>query len=550
MNARALVTVLALLAAVGVAVAAWRLGPDADPATEATAPPPAAAGARPNVIILMWDTVRSDRLGPYGYGLPTTPALDRFAQGATVFTRAVSPAIWTPPSHASLFTGLAPKQHGVDATYKWLDHHHATLAEILGEAGFDTYAFSSNPYVSGKTNLLQGFQTTDYSFEKPWKKDARAATEAKLIPEDRSSDISPGWTPIPGQGRGGETHAFKDAGPVIQRAFTEWLGARPEPERPFFAYLNYMEAHIPRVPSLESRKLMMNDAQLQVALQTDVSQINLLSYIFGKLEYTPEQLEAINRTYDASVRDLDAAVGGLLDDLEARGVLDDTIVIVMADHGENLGDHHMFGHKYSMWDTLLSVPLLIRYPKALDPGRRDVPVSTLDVFATVLDLVGLPARDGVTSQSLRSRGAAHTLFSDMIAATPTAIKRVDSTHGLEDEAKWLRTFKAAELDGWKYIRGSDASCQLYHLPEDPKETRSLCDTHPDRVAALGRDLDAWLSQIPAYNPDNRRPDDQAKPLSRETRQMLRSLGYVDGDGADEAEAGAEAPEAPGELGEP
>ena len=183
LGALAALTAIAVLGAV-----AWFAQPapsEPDPAPEdtdtPTSKPRPPAGDQPNVVILMWDTVRADRLGIYGYGLPTTPALDRFAQGATVYARAVSPAIWTPPSHASLFTGLAPKQHGVDATYKWLDNHHTTLAEILGDAGFDTYAFSSNPYVSAKTNLLQGFATQDFSFEKPWKKEAKAATESKLL---------------------------------------------------------------------------------------------------------------------------------------------------------------------------------------------------------------------------------------------------------------------------------------------------------------------------------------------------------------------------------
>ena len=119
--------------------------------------PTAPAEDAPNVLIVVWDTVRADRLGCYGYELPTTPYLDALAEDSLLFERAVSPGMWTLPSHASLFTGLPVSAHGVSSKHKWLDHRFETLAEVFQSTGYGTYLFSANPHMSRDANLTQGF---------------------------------------------------------------------------------------------------------------------------------------------------------------------------------------------------------------------------------------------------------------------------------------------------------------------------------------------------------------------------------------------------------
>ncbi|HMV66905.1 MAG TPA: sulfatase [Myxococcota bacterium] len=511
---------------------------------EPPAPPPVSDG--PNVLMIVWDTTRADRLSLYGYDKPTTPRLEAFARDAVVFDRAISPAMWTPPSHASMFTGYAPTHHGVEASNKWLDARHVTLAEWLGQHGWDTYAFSANPYVAKETNLTQGFDEVNNAFKGRWKDEARKATKAKLIPEDASSDISPRWRKVEGQGASGVAHAYKDAAPVAHEALLEWLGARKDPARPWFAFLNMMETHIPRVPSMASRRKVMTDAQIDLSLKTDVAQINLLAHTFGKKLYTPDEIDAINGVYDAAIADMDDATGDLLDDLRSRGMLDDTVVILIGDHGENLGDHGMFGHKYNVYDTLLHVPLVISWPGHLAPRRVAFPVSTLNLFTTVLSLVGLDAPDTSPEShgSLLDLAAAEPVFSELNETTPISIQRVAATYGLSDASRYIRTFKAVEVDGFKFIEASDDAHELYRMPDDADEANNLYAAEPARAAQLQALIDDWVRSVKVYDPSLKSSADQHVELhdaskakksleaQQEEADRLRALGYLDDPEAD------------------
>jgi arylsulfatase A-like enzyme len=529
-------SLLAILAAVAVLGTVLLL--------KISAPPPIPEG--PNVLFLVWDTTRADRMSLYGYDKPTTPRLDAFAREAVVFDRAISPAMWTPPSHASMFTGYAPTHHGVEATNKWLDAHHVTLAEWLGEHGWDTYAFSANPYVSKDTNITQGFGEVNNAFKGRWKDEARKATRAKLIPEDASTDISPRWKPGPNQGASGVAHAYKDAASVAHQALLEWLGERPEPARPWFAFINMMEAHIPRVPTLASRQRLMTEEQIARSLSTDVSQINLLAHTFGKKLYTPEEIAAINGVYDAAIADMDADTGALLDDLKAKGLLDNTIVVLTADHGENLGDHGMFGHKYNVYDTLLHVPLVVWWPEKLKPRRVAFPVSNLNLFTTLLALVGLDVPDTSPEAhgSLLDLAVAEPVFSELNETTPISIQRIASAYGMLDASRYIRTFKAVEVDGYKLIRASDNAHELYHLPSDPQEANNLLAGgepagEAARLARMQQLIDDWVASVRPYDPSLKTSADVHVELhdagkakkgleaQQEEINRLRALGYVD-----------------------
>lgn len=315
----------------------------------------------PNILFIVLDTVRRSNLHLYGYGRPTTPELDRRAAESVVFDHAITPAPWTLPSHASLFTGRQPGTLGAD----WLipfGPGPRTLAEALSARGYVTGGFVANLlYTSRQSGLNRGFaHYDDYpmslqlvvyhaSLGRTWM--FRSLTQAGSLRDVAKAvlafDLRPG--PVP-------ANVERPANSVAD-AFLAWR--RNVGPRPYFAFLNFFDAHGPyRAPE---------------------------EYL-AKFRHTPRQI--IDR-YDSSIAWLDHEVGRTLDSLQASGELDRTVVVIVADHGDQFGEHQLKGHANSLYLPLLEVPLLIRYPAAATPGTRvGATVTLVDVAATVLDLAG------------------------------------------------------------------------------------------------------------------------------------------------------------------
>ena len=510
--------------------------------------PPPADDDRPNVLIVVWDTVRADRMSLYGYGRPTTPKLDAWAKDAVVFERATAPGMWTLPSHASMFTGLRQTEHGAMPSWRWLDHRFDTLAELLGGAGYDTFAFSSNLIASPMTNLTQGFETIHTTYKRDgapkgrYMRAARQATAEKLLPGDASTEISPGF-----QGKADDKWAkavFKDAAPVLHKGLVEWLDERDD-GAPWFAYLNMMEAHTPRIPSLSARKRVLNEEQIRLGLSTDVSLFAENEYIIGKRTYTPQELDAIGGVYDAALVDLDDATADLFADLAQRGVLDDTLVILVADHGEALGEHQRFEHRWSVYEQLLSVPLVVRFPKGTaadvaEPRRVSERVSTADVFATVLDVSDTqPKRPVPTSTSLATRLGkgqwAPQVFTQMLDPFATQLASMAKAYPDVDLSPWMRSYCAVYEGSKKLIYASDGAHGLFDVHADPAELKNLYTSEVATAEALEAALGTWEAGLPTYDPEQRAANDGAKGQRRgagekgmspaECRQLV-ALGYL------------------------
>lgn len=501
-------------------------------APQPVAPPPVAAPAHPNVLFIVWDTTRADRMSLYGNPRPTTPRIAQFAESAVVYERAYSADMWTMPSHSSLFTGLPTTSHGVTSDYRWLDGTYLTLPEHLAAQGYDTYGFTANQFASQNCNLFQGMGSFDTVWQGPYAKASRQATRRKLIPEDASTEISPAWRPDASKpNMMWDRGMAKDAGPVAHEAVIRWISERPDPKKPWFAFVNLMEAHWPRVPTVQARKQVMDEATYQKALTTDATLFTALSYNLDQHNYTPEEIAAQVAVYDASLVDLDNATADLLDDLQDRGLLDDTVVVLTADHGEYLGDHHMFDHRYGLYDSMTRVPLILRYPAALPPRRVAAPVSTAGVWTAVVEAAGLPMpADGWTRATLdvSTGGGA---FSEYPVFDDRALTRFKKFYPNLDLTRWMRTLDAAVDGTYKLISYHDhVGTELYDLAADPGETHNLAAEQPDRVAALQAKLDAWKAGQRAYDPAARGPDDKPKTLSSKEKQMLEALGYVQDDG--------------------
>lgn len=490
----------------------------AEPRSE-RARPPVPAG-QPNVLLVVWDTVRADRLSMYGYSKPTMPRMEAWARAeAVVHERAVSPGVWTLPSHASLFTALPVRSHGVDAPTPRLDDRFTPFAEVLRDQGFDTYTFCANPYLMKSTRLLRGFDEQDRPWTAPWKGRIEAALQARLDPRDASTPLSPGWR---GDG-GGNKYLFKDAGPVAAEALTRWLQGREEPTRPWFAFLNYMEAHLPRVPSLAARKAVMSDDLIEHAWTVPQTTEHFHDWMAGTRSYSARDLEAISGVYDASLVDLDAATADLLERLQAIGAMDNTIVIITSDHGELLGEHGLMLHKYSVHQELSRVPLMISWKGHLPPGRDPAPISVADVLPRVASLGGIRLPDEV-GRALSSRPAsAHPgVVTEFNAVDPGSLEKLRKRYPQADLSRFERTWIGMELGPHKLLQGAGGVEEMYHVLADPGERKPISD---EAVLTPMRDaLDAWRVAVPVHVAAPA-PAGQGA-MDPELERGLEALGYL------------------------
>ncbi|NCG21081.1 MAG: sulfatase-like hydrolase/transferase [Rhodobacterales bacterium] len=490
----------------------------------------------PNVLIILWDTTRSDRLDIYGYDLGTTPRMAKWAENAVVFENAISPGMWTVPSHASMFTGKPPTTHGANIDWRWLDNHHTTLGEHFGDNGYDTYAFSANPNLSpSRVNLLQGFDTIETSWKGKWKRPVARNGQKKLIKKDKSTEISPAFD----RSAGGPRTFSYNAAPVTHQAFTEWLDTR-ESEQPFLAYLSYMEAHKPRVPTIAARRrVSTDDDEIRLQLATDLSFNSQLSYGYDKVRYTDEELVAINHVYDACLVDLDEATGNMLDDLEQRGVLENTIVVFTSDHGELLGEHQLFGHRNSVYHSLVHIPLVVSWPASLKGRRVTEPVSNMDTYNTLVELAGLPSPPDVdTSRGnyIEGKPGNYGAFSESTSVDPLGFSRVAKLFPGLDIDPWNRKFRALVDGNYKLITDTLGGVELYDLVKDHNEVHNLAEAEPNRTAEMQAKMDELTGTFPAYNEGLREDGEGEVEDDAATKAQLELLGYIDDEEEDE-EAG-------------
>jgi arylsulfatase A-like enzyme len=431
------------------------------------------------VILIVLDTVRADSLGIYGYARDTTPNLSKLAGRGVRFDRAFSTAPWTAPSHASLFTGRWPSEISVGWN-RPMDGSHATLAEVLAGRGYSTAGFVANTtYCSEETGLARGFaHYEDYDVT------LRGVLLCSSLIERALNFLHkhPGLASYLGQA-GPSSGDRKDAS-RINRDFLGWLDGRSVPARPFFAFLNYYDAHHPYLsPEPEAGPSFGRKPE-------SARDYRLLKTWWGrdKRQIEPGDVELARDSYDRCIAYLDDQLGRLFDDLDHRGVLDHSLVIVTADHGEHLGEHQLFGHGCSVYRPELHVPLLV-VGKGIVPEGRVVerPVSLRDVPATVLDLLGGNYPRPFPGKSLARtwNGSLNPTesLSDLILSEIEAPPEDDPNRGLSPAARGPMISVVDEE--FHYIRGGDGREELYDLKRDPAEIRDLASL-PELASKLGR----------------------------------------------------------------
>jgi len=488
-------------------------------------PPPNA----PNVLFVVWDTARADRMSLYGHPRPTTPKLAEWAEGGRVYEDALSVAGYTLPSHASMFTGLLPSEHCTYNGSPRLEDEYATLAETFRAAGYRTFLFSANPQVSANPdrNFTQGFERAEHPWSPRWKERALEIVKTKLTPEDHSNDLR---EKIAAAGRGERELSpwnIKTAGELAEEALLDWL-KDIGPKRPWFAFVNYMEAHQPLIPPRRYRELFMNEEEVARSYQVDRTWLSMWEYTFGLRDLSPEELELTRATYDASLRQLDDLFASLLAGLEEAGELDDTIVVLTSDHGEHLGEQHMLDHQYSVYQALLRVPLVLHNPKRVPAGRDARPAANFDVFPTLLALVGIEPPEGrrpSRARDLLGEPAERMRFAEDPGASHLGLAQVHRAHPTWSPTAWNRRLRALVDGAHKLIWGSDGRVELYDLDSDPFETQNLAQRDAAAVQRMNERLAGYYAGLAHCEPQA--VTDLPAVTSPEERRMLEMLGYLD-----------------------
>lgn len=397
----------------------------------------------PSVLLVTLDTTRADHLGCYGASFAATPNLDALAAAGVRFDEAISPAPLTLPSHASLFTGLVPRRHGVrDNTLFRLGKEPSVLAEVLRTHGYETAAFVSSVVLDRVTGIDRGFE----SYDDTVRVGAREAFDYRERAAGQTNDVT--------------------------------LSRLDDLEGPFFLWVHYFDPHLPYVPP------------------------------------EPFRRRYAGRPYDGEIAYMDEQFGHLL--AAAKRKSSSLIVIVAGDHGESLGDHGEDSHGVFIYQSTQRVPLLMAGPGV--PRGRVVNrhVGLVDVFPTVLDLIGLPALPDL----------------DGVSVVPLMRGEDAPTRDYE-----LESFYSTHAYGWSppraLVRGNDKfillpRTELYSLSDDPAEKKNLAGARPKRSSELEEALSALIEE------DEGGSSGEAPDLA-EQRRRLEALGYVGGRSTGEAE---------------
>jgi arylsulfatase A-like enzyme len=437
-----------LVGALAIAVTqAWRVR------SAIAALPPARSGA-PNVLLVILDTVRASALGLYGYSRPTSPNIDAFAAGGMVFDYAVATAPWTLPSHGSMFTG----QYAGTLSTSFrdpLDGRDLTLAEAFRAAGYETAGFTANlHYTAWDSGLDRGFIRYEDFRRTPMQilRSGWIGQSAFMLQLWRARQPwqfaelvrNPQFLVKPKPG--GD---FRNAAAMADDVL-DWQATRGD--RPFFAFVNFFDAHEDYRPPDQLRTRFADEPK-------------------GR------------DLYDAEVFFIDQQLGRLLKQLEQRGVLRNTLVVITADHGEHFGEHRLTGHGNSLYEQLIAVPLILRFDGRIPKGRRTPDVVSLrDLAATILDVTGVSPPSPMPGRSLASFWSTDSTATRERSAPISELTQLDYPTS-DDELMRAQIMSLIERDR-HFIRRNKAGVEeLYDIRNDRAETRDLLKNGAEKAVA-------------------------------------------------------------------
>ncbi|MFC2172999.1 sulfatase, partial [Acidobacteriota bacterium] len=396
----------------------------------------ASSKAGPNLLVITFDTTRADRLGCYGYDHVRTPAIDRLASEGVLFTQAYAQSPQTLPSHCSLFTGLYTITHNVLSNGQELSEEAVTLAEILEARGYQTGAIVATAPLYKDFNLDQGFDTYNDDF--------------KQRPPDRVFKAFLKFITV----KKVNMRATRPANRVAVLA-KKWLKKAGKKDKPFFLWIHFIDPHWPYRyrPNFDKPKSFSEEGELNRYGQKELNYINEIEFA-------------------------DYHLGNVLEKMDKLGLTENTLTIFTADHGESLGEHDYRGHRQEVYNNIIHVPLILRFPGRIPGGKRlDAPAMLIDVVPTILNQLRIPH-------------------------SPTTFQGEDLFDIPEDRARKIYSLavklftktpvrKAIVYGDKKYIEHEDMTKHaLYNLAKDPGELKNLLEAEPSDRQALN-----WEAEI-------------------------------------------------------
>ena len=493
----------------------------------------------PDILLVVLDTARAQNFSCYGYDRLTTPRIDQIAAEGVLYQDAIAPSPWTLPSHASLFTGLFPSKHGAHEYHRYLDNRHTTLGQFLRDQGYQTVGMSNNSWISNTFGFSRGFET----FIKIWQV-FQAETDVTNRPApivdyserpnnlytrlDQLLDGNIVKNAINGVYTRFFWRRYDKGARRINAEIKGWLGRRRIKHRPFFLFVNYLEPHLQYRPPAPYDTIHLPDGVTAQAARR-VNQ-DAWRYISGAVEMTEADFDILRGLYDGELSYLDYRIGEIYDFLWEAGLLNDTLLIITSDHGENIGEHNLMDHQYCLYDTLLRVPLIIRYPPLFPAGERIVQqVQLVDVFPTIMDVLG------IDDEKLKQQMQGESLIPDRLAKrkrrfalaeylgpqpTIEVLRRrvPDADNSIY---RYDRALRCIRTEDFKYTQASDGRDQLHNIRDDPKELNNLVLVEKDRSDELRTELEKWLGPFAEAEPRGEMPE-----IDEATRSRLEALGYL------------------------
>ncbi len=520
--------------------------------------------SQPDIIFLVLDTQRADKLGCYGHSRAITPNLDRFAEEAVLFVQGIAPAQWTVPSHASMFTGLYPAAHQVTQSHQALGPERPHLAELLRTAGYDTVAFCNNPLVGILNNgFKRGFQTFyNYggafpstpaeSSSLPWPLSRLAAAYTQFLRRisypiqnffaqselafilSINAWMTPLWSKL-ANFKGQNERSVTDIVRFLQKR------EQKKEARPLFLFINLMETHLPFWPPRRFVDELAPYLNRDNTAKTTMRAWNREAYRWqAPLAQPLSELDkqVLEDLYDAEVAYQDDYLGQLFDLLKQRQNHNNTLTVVVGDHGDGIGEHGYMGHAFVAYQELVHVPLLLHWPGRLQPNQVQTPASTRRVYHTMLDAAAAlpeshPYLDTAEVKGLslletvRGREQEHAAYSEIYPPL-NLVKAIERRQPeLLEPAGCYQVRRALVKEQYKLIQIDDAAAELYDLQADPHEQTNLAAAHPDVTTDLNDHLNRVRRQTELQRERFTSGAAADAQMDEHLLQRLRGLGYLE-----------------------
>jgi arylsulfatase A-like enzyme len=457
---------------------------------------------RPNIVLIVMDTVRADHLSVYGYNRDTSPNLATLARDSVSYTNAISPSDITLTSHASLFTGMYASWHSAycqppEAWYgRKLSDKYPTLAELLKKSGYETIGVAANLYLRADFGLERGFD--EFRIPRP----------VPLLPdESRWLLRHPVRKALSYAADTTQFDRLYTMGEDIDDELFSVVERRRHTDSPFFVFVNYMDAHFPYVPPSPYTQRYSGRHRHTTQDELEVQQYALSA---GKPE--PTYREHCISQYDGGIAYVDAQVGRVIAWLKSHNAYDNTMIVVTSDHGESFGERNRTTHANGPYQNLLHVVLMVKYPKSSLRGEEAALASLTDVAPTILSAANVSVPSTIQGRNLAEPAASpREIYSETFPCP--VIQPIQCPHGCTTTSVFRWPYKLIQSDerGGKY--------ELFDLTADSDEKRNLLIREAQQTAALRADLDAWARPVQLR---------EKRQLDVDKEKGLKDLGYAIG----------------------